>query len=431
MVTLRPEPGAVVSMAAQFNPASFITLDGLTLTGLDVSGKTHDISVLNSRFTGQADLNMTGNANANILIDGSSFDNISVCAQCAEGRLSVRQYPMGSQPVGVTISNNHFGGPGESDGVQNGAYGVVITGNEFDGIVQGNYGRHVDSIQLYGQSHTTITNNYLHNFSTAIMAPDGGDHEVINNNVFIAPSGPSSAIQFGHHDGTTFIHNTVKNTDVHTWVGSGDSDPNRNVVLRDNVMINAGFVASGCVSCTNSYNMFTTRASGTNAITATPTFVGGVNPTTYAGWALAPGSPGKGNASDANDRGINPNAVGAAISAAGSPTGTAVAPAVAGTSPPATPGVRSPKASALVRARWTFRPRRPLQRTRILLIAPLTKAGGRRCTWSVAPGITRRGCTIAVRFKTPGLKDISLRIVDRSGAVLRGSRDIRVAVRRG
>ncbi|HEY4094534.1 MAG TPA: hypothetical protein VGM33_03440, partial [Baekduia sp.] len=121
MVTLQPASGAAATMSASFAGASNITLAGLTMKGLDISGKSHDLRVLNSAFTGQADLDMTGNANANILIDGNTFDGISVCASCAEGRLEVRQYPLGSQPVGVTISHNHFGGAGQSDGVQDGA----------------------------------------------------------------------------------------------------------------------------------------------------------------------------------------------------------------------------------------------------------------------------------------------------------------------
>ena len=36
----------------------------------------------------------------------------------------------------------------------------------------------------------------------------------------------------------------------------------------------------------------------------TPQFVGGAHPTSYAGFKLAPGSPGKGRASDGLDLGI-------------------------------------------------------------------------------------------------------------------------------
>jgi hypothetical protein len=49
--------------------------------------------------------------------------------------------------------------------------------------------------------------------------------------------------------------------------------------------------------------MVRSGASGSNFL-GTPQFVGGANPTTYAGFKLAPGSPGKGAASDGLDVGI-------------------------------------------------------------------------------------------------------------------------------
>ena len=104
MVTLTPASGASVTMSANFAPAAFITLQNMTVSNLGVSGRSHDIKILNNTFTGQANLNMTGNANANILVDGNSFDGISVCADCAEGRLEIGQYPSGTAPVGVTSS---------------------------------------------------------------------------------------------------------------------------------------------------------------------------------------------------------------------------------------------------------------------------------------------------------------------------------------
>jgi hypothetical protein len=310
MVTLTPASGASVTMSANFAPAAFITLQNMTVSNLGVSGKSHDIKILNNTFTGQANLNMTGNANANILVDGNSFDGISVCGDCAEGRLEIGQYPSGTAPVGVTISHNHFGGGGQSDGVQDGAYGVIIDSNEFDGVQQlSGYTRHIDSIQLYGASHTQITNNYLHNFTTAIMAPDGGDHEIINNNVFINPSNGGSAIQLGHHNGTTFIHNVVKGTDVFSFVGSGDSNPNKGFIAKDNVMVNAAFQMSGCVSCTNANNLYNSSgsSSGTNAVVGTPAFSGGSAPSTFGGWGLTSSSPGAGKADDGSNIGIDPS----------------------------------------------------------------------------------------------------------------------------
>ena len=77
-------------------------------------------------------------------------------------------------------------------------------------------------------------------------------------------------------------------------------------MARDNVEINASLNFSGCVSCPVSYNLFDSsgRATGTNTVSGMPSFTGGANPTTYAGYALAAGSPGKANASDGIDRGV-------------------------------------------------------------------------------------------------------------------------------
>ena len=61
--------------------------------------------------------------------------------------------------MGVSITNNHFGNGGCSDGIQiiGNAYGVGVgPGNEFSGVRQNGYSNHIDSIQLYGSRHTQI-----------------------------------------------------------------------------------------------------------------------------------------------------------------------------------------------------------------------------------------------------------------------------------
>ena len=95
-----------------------------------------------------------------------------VSANDYEGRFEVVQSPLGSQPVGVAVTNSRFSGGGESDGVQIGAYGVQVgPGNTFTDLQQGNAARHVDAIQLYGASHTTIVGNFFRHNSEDIMAP--------------------------------------------------------------------------------------------------------------------------------------------------------------------------------------------------------------------------------------------------------------------
>jgi hypothetical protein len=300
-VTIRPAAGAAVTMSVGFSSARNIRIEGVAMGSSEFSGSTSNVTIAGSRFTGQAVVKATGMVNAGIVFDGDTFDAISVGANDYEGRLEVVQSPLGSQPVGVTVTNSHFGGGGESDGIQIGAYGVVVgPGNTFTDLQQGNFGRHVDSIQLYGASHTTIVGNFFRHDSEDIMAPDGGNHEVIVDNVFLHDGG--AAIQMGTHSGTTFAHNTVRNTSVNIDAGSTDA------ILRDNLMINASYstsYGSGCSNCSFSYDLFTVSGDsrGTNAIVGKPVFVGGDNATTYAGYELAPGSPGKGTASDGSDRG--------------------------------------------------------------------------------------------------------------------------------
>jgi hypothetical protein len=283
-----------------------VTFDGVTLTGWSLSGSTtKNIIVKNTAFTGQAVLTMTGNSNAGILIDHCTFVNINACGNCPEGRLHITQpNSLGSQPVGVTVTNSLFentgsGAVGESDGIQIGAYGVVIgPGNVFRGIRQGNFNRHVDSIQLYGQSHTTITGNYFTNFSIAIMAPDGGNSETISHNVFVG-SGP--AIQLGSHDNDVFVHNTIIGVSVFLDAKSGEP-ASTNGLVRDNIFRGGGLNLN-CSGCTITRNMFSSGGTGSNNINGSPTFVGGQNPTTMAGFALTPTSLGSGAASDGTDMG--------------------------------------------------------------------------------------------------------------------------------
>jgi hypothetical protein len=251
--------------------------------------------------------------NANVLFDRDTFDGLSATASSYEGRLTVRGYNNGS-PVGVAVTNSHFGIGGCSDGVQiiGDAYGVQVgPGNEFSGIKQGSCAPHVDSIQLYGSSHTQIVGNYFHDNDTIIMAPDGGESEMIADNVMVG-SGYVPAVQLGSHRATQFVHNAVKNIDVHMDHKSGES-PSSAGVVRDNVFVSGSTNASdagNCSGCTVSYNLFNASAdaSGTNSQVATPQFAGGANPTSYQGYALAAGSPGKANASDGLDRGMRTTA---------------------------------------------------------------------------------------------------------------------------
>jgi hypothetical protein len=324
-VTIRAAAGQSPEMAIGFTNASNLRLEGMTLDNVNISGSTNNVTIAASRFTQSVTVDASSMLNANVVFDRDTFDGISACGSCYEGRLSVRGNS-NTAPVGVAVTNSHFGNGGCSDGVQiiGKAYGVQIgPGNEFSGIKQSGCAAHVDSVQLYGSRATQIVGNYFHDNDTIIMAPDGGDHEVVTDNVMVG-GGFVPAVQFGHHDGTVFAHNTAMNIDVNSYVSGPDSDPNRNVQLRDNVMVNGSLNADGCQACSVAYNLFSSsgKAKGTNTIVAGPSFVGGATPTTYPGFLLAAGSPGKGNASDGADRGIR-------IAPGAAPAPTAPAPPAA------------------------------------------------------------------------------------------------------
>jgi hypothetical protein len=310
VVTLVAEAGATATIEVNFGSGvNNLRLDGLTIAGAYTNG-ARNVAFVNSRFTGLVRVDTPANlSNANVVFDHDTFDGLSATATSYEGRLTVRGYDNGS-PVGVKITNSHFGAGGCSDGVQiiGNAYGVEVgPGNEFSGIRQGSCAAHVDSIQLYGSSHTQIVGNYFHDDDTIIMAPDGGESEYIAENVMVG-GGYVPAVQLGSHRGTQFVHNTVVNIDVHVDHKSGSS-ASSGAVVSNNVFVNGttnALDSGNCSGCTVTNNLFSSNgaATGTNPIVGTPVFVGGANPSTYAGYQLAGTSPGRGGGSDGNDLGV-------------------------------------------------------------------------------------------------------------------------------
>jgi hypothetical protein len=305
-VTIQSASGKSASASFIVKESSHLKFQNMTISEMNMeSSANKNISVLNNTFKGQLKVHGSGSSSslANILIDGNSFDGIDVCTNCSEGRLSL--YNGG----GVTVSNNHFGGAGESDGIQWGGYGGTVgPGNVFEGIIQGNYSRHVDAIQLYGEvDHHTITGNYFINDTVYIGAYDKAANLTITNNVF-GPGG--GQIQLMAIQGGIFKHNTVKNG-FGIWQGAKSGDPStKNVTYSDNIFVGVGISDTadqkGCSSgCTYDHNLFSSssNARGNNNIIGMPTFVGNSDPNNMAGYALTSNSLGYRAASDGKDMG--------------------------------------------------------------------------------------------------------------------------------
>ena len=92
--------------------------------------------------------------------------------------------------------------------------------------------------------------------------------------------------------GCTVSHNVIRNANVFAGVSNGGS-PTSNLIVRDNLFQNGGIGSEGSATFTASYNL-NCSCSGLGNITGTPIYTGGTNPTTYGGFHLASGSPGKG-----------------------------------------------------------------------------------------------------------------------------------------
>jgi hypothetical protein len=241
-VTIKGAPGARATIRLDLASAANLRFERLTVAGAKIRAPAHDITIARSRFTEAAQIDATQMVGADIVLDRDVFSGIDVCPDCFEGRVTVHGREGQGRPVGVTIQNSLFNGGGNSDGIQVGAYGVRVLHNEFTGIHKVDE-VHTDAIQLYGQSHTVIRGNYIHNAASGIMAPDGTDHELIEENV-IRTDGYPSAITLGSDDSSIVRRNTLpggrcwyQQSCGNLTVSAGNSGvPSRGTVVEDNLL---------------------------------------------------------------------------------------------------------------------------------------------------------------------------------------------------
>lgn len=243
-VVLKPAPGATVTIAVEFNPAANVTLEDLHITHLEIGdARSHDIVVRDSRFDRAQAIIRTGElSDAGILFERNVHDGYVKCQGCYEGRLHL--VGRTGRTSGVTIRDSVFAG-GNSDGIQNGGHGVRIIGNTFEGIHQrdGAAGVHADAIQLYGSKGTVIRGNRMRDVATGIMAPDGTDHESIEDNV-IETDGYPYAITLGGDQASVVRGNHLVGGACHYGLRCGTlriSQSNRGVgsrgtVIEDNIL---------------------------------------------------------------------------------------------------------------------------------------------------------------------------------------------------
>lgn len=287
-ITVKADSGASPTMQISFAGGDQgFTLDGLGGMSGSVSGTAHDITVKNSAFTGEVDVNGTA-AGSNIVFDGNSHNNIGGAAT------SNRFLVAGA----VTIRNSHFEGGG-SDGVRlASATPALIENNTFLNILDDGSGNHTDNIQVYGGSNTTVRGNFFKQTQSGetqvFGAYDGTANNVIEDNV-IDVTGRNFGIELYDDSNSVVRHNTVVyhascpynqpcgqialDSKAGGTVGSGTQ-------VYDNVAIVA--IGGGSTAARNDHNV-----SGQNV-----SYVGSTS--SYEGYALT--SP-KGTASDGLDVG--------------------------------------------------------------------------------------------------------------------------------
>jgi len=349
MVTIQPAPGATVNVGRfNLNAVSNITITGFsgssTSGGIDIltsgNGTNSNITFSYNAMTA-AGVNIGNNdiANANIIIDHNTF--IGFTAAGEQDRLLVNTANSTHCPNGVMISNNLISG-GRSDGIDidGGTCGTKIYNNEITGLHEdtvcgGPTGIHCDPIQDNGGGmKTDIENNYLHDNSDGILFDDGNTGpDIIKNNVFDNPTYRCIEGQYG--DGSIFDHNTF---DCEVNVGQDHAgDPTTNITFTNNIFgpgQAAGFNLYPNLSQFGSfkvldYNLYASgeyagEPAGAHDISGVPTYNGGTEPSTLAGWQLASSSLGRLKASDGSDMGANVATVGIQASCTNT---TAITPA--------------------------------------------------------------------------------------------------------
>jgi len=351
-VTIKGGSGSTIGVA--FSSANGVTIDGPTITGGQIEGTSKNITIANSNFTGLFRIE-TSSANANIVLDHNTHINLNACSTCLPARVTV--WSQGS-PSGVTIKNSLFKG-GDADGVRPDADQVQVLNNEFADLFDRNCStcNHTDPIQFYGATRAVVRGNYFHNdngnISAYIMQADGGQGNVIEDNVFasISDGGAGSGHGYGYaitlnsDNGSVIRHNTFQrgvcdfNIPCGTIsIGNKSGQPvGKGTIIRDNII---GSIQGGNGTYTSDHNMVTSASSGN--FVGSPTYSNPM-PSSYSDYRLATGSFGTGMASDGLDIGVRFSVATPTPTPTPSPTPTATPSPTPTATPSPTPEPYSPK----------------------------------------------------------------------------------------
>jgi hypothetical protein len=332
-VTIRPAEGVArenVRITIAWNhpatSADWVTFDDVAITASTMSAPATNITFRDVEFVAAINIDTSGGIycgtcpamdEANILIEGSDFtesDCPAATCHLNHGRLVI--FGPDVNDAAITVRDNHFFGGVCGDGIQiggQGGNGVLIQGNLFDNMLQSSCDAlvaveppHIDPLQGVGSTGWIFEDNYIRNSSTGVVNYDGSSSNTIVRNNVIEANG--DAVCLGNMTDGTVEHNTIISGNIILCENHGH-DPSTNVTWRDNIMAhNFDRIEGGSTFAVNDYNLcITGTCDGAHTINGQPpVWVDGATPTNFAGFTLAPGSPGRSVASDGTNIGVNP-----------------------------------------------------------------------------------------------------------------------------
>ena len=373
-ITITSAPGAAVTFNSgirlNLSSAQNFTLDGtggggtMTVGGevdMETSGdalqsKALNITLQNISFAAGGNVLIKGPENSNITFNRDTFvdanDN-SACTSNGAQFMLLYSTATPSTQSGVTVQNSVLVAPTDLWNL-NRALETMAPMTVQDNVIVGFLDHtdaascnHADGLQLYsGNSdygNVTFTGNLCYDDYDCIAGFDGTQNNTITDNACFDIE--SDCISLYADSGSVVNHNTQQSggadpSGCATGANiqrcsssqlfdngnkSGDPAPS-NETYTNNVSGSGPGAESGSLT-TDTRNMWS-GASSPN-ISGSPAFVGGAQPTTWAGFELTAGSAGHHGASDGLDVGIRASAGGPPTGGGSAPVNTA-APALSG-----------------------------------------------------------------------------------------------------
>lgn len=288
------------------------TKSDLLVRGVNASSTTGQFLTVNGRVTGTSGIDRFTNNNVSCSAGGGTDNRMILDANGAAHTF--------------TISNGTID-DGSSDGIRfGGSAGGIVDGVYFANIEENTHTScHTDSIQVYGGQNITVRDSYFFANNVGFAIYDGSANVNVINNIFDNGLGETQrpwplelySVTTALVEHNTLAHRTSCGSDgcalIDVTYKSVD-DPSAGVVIRNNIASGIDSSINGNSSqYTSTFNLLRSGASGSN-VSGAPTYVGGTNPTTVAGFALTGGSLGKNAASDGADIGADVSTVLALLS---------------------------------------------------------------------------------------------------------------------